>query len=337
MTLDSRPIPGIHAIVERTLEYPFKVWGFGEGIALEAVWQAGDWLDAPECRQRVIALLDQWLARPLVEADHSAPGGLLLDAWEATGERRYLERAEALAAYLDTLPRTTAGALLHRPQHPDYHDFLYVDCMEVDAPFLCRLAQATGDVRCFDRAADQLLGYAALLQDGATHLFYHQYNGATNRVNGAFWGRGNGWALLGMLKTLRSLPAAHPSYGEIHLRFQRLVTALVAHQRPDGEWATVLDQPDTYVEGSLTAMFGYGIAEGIGSELLPPDYQASADAAWIALRRRMSPDGLLEGVSVATPPGDAAHYNAIPVGAGFPWGQGPALLAHLLRYQNPLS
>lgn len=331
---DPAAAPFIRRIVARTLDYPFKVWGFGEGIALEAVWRAGDLLTAPEYRQRVIALLDRWLARPLVEADHSAPCGLLVDAWEATGERRYLERAEALAAYMDALPRTAAGALLHRPLHADYHDFLYVDCMEVDAPFLCRLAQATGDARYFDRAADQLLGYAALLQDGATHLFYHQYNGATNRVNGAFWGRGNGWALLGMLKILRSLPAVHPAYGEIRLRFQRLVAALVAHQRPDGEWATVLDQPDTYVEGSLTAMFGYGMAEGIHSGLLPPDYQASANAAWIALRRRMSPDGLLEGVSLATPPGDAAHYNAIPVSAGFPWGQGPALLTYLLRYQS---
>ncbi len=335
--MDSPLLPFIRQIVERTLEYPFKVWGFGEGIALEAVWQAGEALQTPDYQQRVIALLDRWLARPLEEADHSAPGGLLIDAWESTQDRRYLERAEALAASMSALPRDASGALFHRPQHPQYHDYIYVDCMEVDAPFLCRLAQATHDARCFDRAAEQLLSYAALLQDDDTHLFYHQYNGATHTVNGAFWGRGNGWALLGMLKTLRSLPAAHPAYPEIRRRFHQLIDALVARQRPDGEWTTVLDHAETYVEGSLTAMFGYGIEQGIRSGLLPPDYQVRADAAWMALQRRMSHDGLLEGVSVATPPGDAAHYNTIPIGAGFPWGQGAALLAYLLRLQPVLS
>lgn len=333
MTPDSPLIPIIRTIVERTLEYPFKGWGFGEGIALEAVWWAGTALQTPEYHQRVISLLDRWLARPLVEADHSAPGGLLLDAWESTGDERYRERAEALAAYMHALPRDSSGALFHRPLHPDYHDFIYVDCMEVDAPFLCRLAHATGDAGYFDRAAEQILGYATLLQDDTTHLFYHQYDGATQQVNGTFWGRGNGWALLGMLKTLLSLPAEHPAYAEIRRRFQDLVAALVACQRSDGEWTTVLDNPATYVEGSLTAMFGFGIEQSIGAGLLPPDYQASADAAWIALQRRLSADGLLEGVSVATPPGDAAHYNSIPVGVGFPWGQGTALLVYLSRLQ----
>jgi hypothetical protein len=37
-------------------------------------------------------------------------------------------------------------------------------------------------------------------------------------------------------------------------------------------------------------------------------------------------DGLLEGVSIATPPGTAAHYNSIETGGGYPWGQGPSLL-----------
>ncbi len=326
-----RPPSMIRQIIERTLEYDFKVWGFGEGIALEAVWQAGDLLDEPSYQQRVITLLDRWLERPLVEADHSAPGGLLIDAWIASGDQRYLDRAEALAAYMHDLPRDRSGALFHRPQHPQYHDYLYVDCMEVDAPFLCQLAEATSDQRYFDHAAEQLIGYAALLQDDATHLFYHQYNGQTQQVNGSFWGRGSGWALLGMLKTLRRLPKAHPAYAEIQQRFTILVDALAACQHAAGEWSTVLDQPQSYVEGSLTAMFEYGIDQGIRVELLPTTYQVTADSAWQALQRRMSPDGFLSGVSMGTPPGNAAHYNAIVTGTGFPWGQGAALFAYLLR------
>jgi unsaturated rhamnogalacturonyl hydrolase len=322
----------IRQIVERTLEYPFKVWGFGEGIALEAVWQAAVILDTPDYQQRVAALVERWLSRPLQEADHSAPGGLLLDFWEASGEQRYLEHAELLAAYMNGLPRANTGALFHRPTHPEYHDFLYVDCMEVDAPFLCRLAEATQNASYFERAVEQLLSYAALLQDDTTHLFYHQYDSDTRTTNGVFWGRGCGWALLGMLKTLRYLPSTHVAYAEIKQRFRSLVDALIARQRPDGEWTTVIDHAEMYVEGSLAAMFHYGIEQGIRTGLLSPAYQPASDAAWAAVQRRMSSDGLLKGVSIATPPGKSAvHYHAIPVHEGFPWGQGAALLTYISR------
>ena len=61
---------------------------------------------------------------------------LLVTAYQETGDARYLERARELAQHMLGLPRTVHDAALHRPQHPDYHDYLYVDCMEVDGPFL---------------------------------------------------------------------------------------------------------------------------------------------------------------------------------------------------------
>jgi unsaturated rhamnogalacturonyl hydrolase len=310
------------------MEYPFKVWGFGEGIALEALWQASERLNAPEYRRFVLNRFEDWLQREprLVEADHSAPGSLLLTAYEATRDERYLKLALDLAAHMMALPQASTKARLHRPQHPDYSSYLYVDCMEVDAPFFCHLAAVTGEAGYHDFAAEQILGYAALLFDDAAGLFYHQYDGQTQRVNGTFWGRGNGWALLGLLKTIRQLPETHPAYTQAAGLFTRLAASLARLQHGDGSWSTVLDQPDTYREASLPAMFGYGIREGIAAGLLPKSYAPVADRAWEAVQHALTPDGLLQGVSVATPPGDAAHYNQIATGSGFPWGQGPALL-----------
>lgn len=318
----------LHNIARRTMEYPFKVWGFGEGIALEALWEAADRLNTPEYRRFVLDLFERWLRRErrLVEADHSAPGSLLLTAYEATGDERYLSLALDLAAHMINLPRTGAGARLHRPQHPDYASYLYVDCMEVDTPFFMHLAAVTGDRTYADFAIEQILGYAALLFDEATGLFYHQYDDQTQQVNGTFWGRGSGWALLGLLKTLKWLDAAHPAHAAIAGLYTRLAGALVRLQHADGNWSTVLDQPLTYREASLPAMFGYGLREGIAAGTLPQSYQTTVDRAWEAVQRALTPDGLLQGVSVATPPGNAAHYNQISTGAGYPWGQGPALL-----------
>jgi unsaturated rhamnogalacturonyl hydrolase len=322
----------IQTIAQQTMTYPYKLWGFGEGIALEAVWYAGTALDQLAYRAWVIRMMDRWLNREprLREEDHSAPGVALLHVYRATQDERYLTRALDLAAQMQQLPSDQSGAWLHRPEHPDYHHYLYVDCMEVDAPFFCQLAAVTGDSQYHDRAAQQLLSYCRLLQDDETGYFHHQYDAEQETVNGIFWGRGNGWAMLGLLKSLRCLPVDHPSYADLLRRFQRLAASIASAQLPSGDWPTVLTEPLAQAEGSLAAMYAYGLLAGIESRLLPDTYSDTITRAFTALRARLLPDGRLSGVSVATPPGTTvAHYDSIAVGESVPWGQGPLLLAAL--------
>jgi unsaturated rhamnogalacturonyl hydrolase len=69
--------------------------------------------------------------------------------------------------------------------------------------------------------------------------------------------------------------------------------------------------------------------------LVPQRWTALVERALHAVRGNVSAEGLLEGVSDATPVGaDAAHYGARPRGS-FPWGQGPALLALIESRQGP--
>ena len=320
----------IDAIVNQTIRYPYKLWGFGEGIALEAIWRVGTVLNRRTWLDWIVGMMDRWLERDphIVEDDHSAPGALLLDVYAHTQDRSYLNLAMELATHMQNLPVDESGAWRHRPYHPQFHHFIYVDCMEVDAPFFCRLAQTTGEDRYYDLAGKQLLGYARHLQDDDTDLFYHQVDGETGVTNGVYWGRGNGWALLGLVKTLRLLPPQHEAYDELLKRFQRLAASVVACQLPSGDWPTVLDEPNTYAEGSLVAFFAYGLRSGITAGWLPVSYASHVERAYAALHNRLSSDGLLMDVSNATPPGRAGtHYNLVPVGTGFPWGQGPLLLA----------
>lgn len=319
----------IERLAAQTMLYPFKVWGFGEGIALEALWDIDPHAPHLGCRVFVLDIYEQWLSRPLEERDHSANGELLLLIYEQTGDLRYLDRARDLARHMMALPKADHAAALHRPEHPDYHQYLYVDCMEVDAPFLCKLGAVTGDASCTAAGVNQILAYSALLQH-ENGLFYHQYNEGTRQVNGAFWGRGNGWALLGLLKTLSLITPQTPRYDEALARFQRLATALAALQLPSGGWPTVLNDSDTYEEGSLPAMFGVGLHVAVQKGLLPPDFQRAADRAWERTLALVD-DGLLQNVSIATPPGDAAHYAQIATSTGYPWGQGPALWFAVVR------
>lgn len=324
--------PLMRVVAAQIMAYPFKVWGFGEGIALEALWQAAHALGEESYRAFVIDRFEAWLAREprIVEADHSAPGMLLLEIYQATGHARYLQLALDLHQHMAALPADPeTGARYHRPQHPDFSSYLYVDCMEVDAPFLAMLSRITGDHVYYDEAVTQLEGYAALLQDASSGLFYHRFDYQTRRTNGAFWGRGNGWALLGLVKTLRLLPAHHPGFENLRRRLERLAAGLAATQNPDGSWSTVLDQPDTYAESSLPAMFAVGIRAACQAGFIPSTLTKTADRAHAALLRILREDGTLPALSIATPPGDAAHYTTIQTAPAFPWGQGPALLALL--------
>ncbi|MEM6528538.1 MAG: hypothetical protein AAF653_09595 [Chloroflexota bacterium] len=73
-----RSLNSVNQIATQTMRYPFKVWGFGEGIALEALAAASDAHNEYDYWPFILQLFDQWVSRPVEEADHSAPGMLLL-------------------------------------------------------------------------------------------------------------------------------------------------------------------------------------------------------------------------------------------------------------------
>lgn len=325
-------------MVERTLAYPYKVWGYGESIGLEALLSVTEASGEPSGYEFVRDLMEQWCAeRPTIaETDHVAPGVALLEVYRRTGEPHLLAQARRLADHFAGLPRTASGATLHRVGHPEFSQYVYVDCLYTDAPFLCSLARITGDPGYYQQAIDLFEGHARLLQDERTGLFYHLYDAGREQTNGAFWGRGNGWAILGLINTLALLEPGDPRRHALHARLARLAYAVAALQAPDGHWHTVLDKPETYKETSLAAFFCLAFNRGVALSLLPASYLKTAQKAWLALAGCIDDTGLVTGVSQATPPGDAAHYGRVPAGGLYPWGQGPALLSALIHaYSYP--
>src|SRR5687768_821133 len=89
----------IALLARRTAAYPFKVWGFGESIAMEALLAAGG-----AAGDHARDLLRRWAleAGPLSgdPLAHVAPGVPLLRLYQESGDARLLRRAVELAEVL---------------------------------------------------------------------------------------------------------------------------------------------------------------------------------------------------------------------------------------------
>jgi unsaturated rhamnogalacturonyl hydrolase len=309
------------------MRWNFRVWGFGEAIALRGLLRAGDALGDAAPIGFVHGILRSWLGRGVARGneDHVGAGRELLELHRRTCDMELLEAARRLAALNAGFPKGPHGARYHRADTPGWRWQIWVDCMDVDGPFLAALAQMTGDTACFDQAVEELLGYARTLQSEGGLLF-HGFERDCGR-NGQLWARGQGWALMGLVDTLVLLPRDHPGWAELHQRLTALVDALGRLQDESGLWHTVVDHPETYLESTLAAMAAYALREAFAHRLLEASAYGEIEVkARAAMHREIAPTGALRKVSDATPVGALAMYASRPFGV-FPWGQGPLLLA----------
>jgi unsaturated rhamnogalacturonyl hydrolase len=229
---------------------------------------------------------------------------------------------------------------------------VFVDCLHFDPPFFAALARVTGSTAWAEHATTQALGYIRLLQ-GDTGLFDHfVLHGVPGRTFGPGWGRGQGWALLGMLDVIEQLDL--PTDHDISRAALSLMGAMVSVQRPDGHWAVVITDHDSGDEPSTAAFMAAGFLRAhrrgltidsgsTNSGTVPVGTVQTgtvqvgtvqvgtveaAHRALDALARDVNPEGLLAGVSRAVMAcTTASHYAHVPRGFNVPWGQGPLVLA----------
>lgn len=315
------------------------MWGFGEGIALRGLLAASKTLsDADSYKPFVADLLETYVSRAVGSSneEHVAPGTELLEVYEDTGDIHLLEAAKRLAALNASFPKNTFGARMHRNDLPGWREQIWVDCMDVDAPFLVQLGNITGDDSYIEQGVAEILGYACALQEesGTEHdgLYWHGYESNCGR-NGQLWARGNGWAVMGLVETLKLLPDAHQSRTELTDRLNRLCLALKRVQHSDGLWHTVVTEPETYLESTLAVMVAFALREAFEAGLLDSDLYGDMERnARSAATGCINDRGELTLVSDATPIGCLKMYATRPCGI-FPWGQGPLLL---MLAQTPL-
>jgi unsaturated rhamnogalacturonyl hydrolase len=314
-------------VADATLYYPsyrYRVWGYGEWIALEGLLAAARLCEHSRYMGFVEGLIAGWISKrtDLIPADHVAPGVALVELYKLTGREIYLDRALALAKLLLDSPRSSRGARLLRP---DSRRHIYVDCLYSDPPLFCRLAQATGEQEWFEVAANYACEFWDVLVDRKIPLLYHGYSEDLSGHIGLLWGRGVGWALLGLVDTLADMPEEVSGREILLANLRAMAGALRDLQSEDGAWHTVLDHPETYLENSIACFVCAGFLKGMRMGLLDSTFEESANRSWDAFSGAIFPNGQLQ-VSEATPEGDLKLYQSLALGV-FPWGQGAVLRA----------
>jgi unsaturated rhamnogalacturonyl hydrolase len=224
------------------------------------------------------------LARPsaLVMAGHI----VFTELARRTSDPRYIAMVRKVA----DLGFDASGQMLEAvPYHGEFSDSVFMGTViEAQAGAL------TGERKYFDMADRHLrfMEKLDLRQDG---LYRHQ------PATDAAWGRGNGFAALGLALTLSELPGSTEGHVHALQSYRNLMAALLPLQTRDGLWRNVVDHPGAYPEFSATAMIGFALQRGLKHGWIKGNkYQQAVDHAWLAINSRTSPSGTFIDVCEST-------------------------------------
>ena len=247
-----------------------------QGILAQAMLEAGD-------RENVILLTKAAIVQRTPDGrlgvvvsggptDPAMGGCAYAKAAEWTGDPQIQQAVDGLLTWIRKgAPRNAEGILYHVFDAPE----MWSDGFNGAPPFLAAMGFQ-------DEALAQIEGYRQRLWNPEKKLLAHIWDDGKHQFkDGNFWGGGNGWAAAGLARTLRSLPRERSQDRQRLATFAReIVDGCLMHQRPDGLFHDVVDQPATFVETNLAQMLAFAIYEGIAAGWLPASYQPQAASRW---------------------------------------------------------
>ncbi|MCR5676066.1 MAG: glycoside hydrolase family 88 protein [Lachnospiraceae bacterium] len=276
--------------------YPWE-----QGVCAQALYEAGYedlWIPmAYDAIQRIdkdgrLAMLGGGEA----VSDPAANGEVCFRAYEKTGDPLFRRGAEKMLAYLlHKAPRTPDGIICHNNISfvDGFSDCqLWIDGSYMVPPFLAVMGR-------LDEAVEQLRGYRKHLFDPAGSLFYHIKDIVQDRfVRKVRWATGNGWALMGLARVAEE--AIRQNRTDLRDELQKFTGTLLAgmlkHQLPDGRFHDLIDEDDSFIDGTSAMMMAATVYRGVYHSYLPDAYRKNADHAFQTVTGSIDTYGLLRQV-----------------------------------------
>ena len=263
---------------------------------------------------------DRWIRKgvPLYYVDNAANGTALLDLYENTGQKKYLEAASKLASFLREHKKDEHGNLLYRTR--DEAD-IYADTVGMVSPFLCRYGLLTGESAFVKMGVVQIVHFLDGGMDAASDLPYHGFHSRTGVKYGCVgWGRAVGWLMMGIAESLAILPETTPQFPFMQGYLQRLTRAVSDFQRHNGSFSWLLPASEGPADTSATAMIACAMLAGVRRGCLEEDWtQQIRKAAGFLLS--CVKNGRVEQCSA-----ECEGFAQYPQRYGsYPWGDGMTL------------
>ena len=235
-----------------------------------------------------------------------APSALASVVWadelaDATGDPRYNDLVIQAADRFE--PRGLGSA--PKPCDPDFR----TEDMFMSGAVLGRAFKLTGDTKYTDILTNFMVSGKIQQSHG---LFWHC------RPAAYYWGRGNGFAAMGLAETLTYLPEDHSDWQAITGMYTRLMESLRRLQHPSGMLNNVLDVQGSYLEFTATCMMGYSMARGIRLGFLSDDFRPAIDLAWQGVAERVDDVGnVVDGCASTGVQNNVREYLDRPAIFGF--------------------
>lgn len=263
-----------------------------QGVAAQAMLECGDVsalvLLARDCvvRQREDGRLCDVENTP-ASLDPASCVEPVLAAGRILHDVSFIEAARRNVEYLlHTAPRAEDGALYHILGDQE----VWADGLAMAPHVLMAAGHVDEGYACYRAMRRRLL-------DPATGLYRHKWHEGRGRYSRpCFWGVGNGWALVGLMRMTRALSdAGDPRADALAADYRALAEAMRRVQAENGLFHDVLDDESTFFESESTEMFAYTLYNMVSWERADAAWLSDADRARAAVNRRLTPEGLLTG------------------------------------------
>jgi unsaturated rhamnogalacturonyl hydrolase len=307
-------------------------WEWTHGIGLYGIWKYYEQTRDSSCRQ---IMLDWFGARfaagtPTKNINTVAPFLTLAYLHEERPDPSWVPHLDEWAEWLmDGLPRTEEAGFQHIVFNSVNEQQMWDDTLMMSVMPLAKIGKLLDRPQYVEEARRQFMLHIKYLVDRRSGLWFHgwTFKGRHHFAN-ALWARGNCWVTIAIPEFIELLDL-QPGDGlrgfllETHLQQIRALRKL---QDAGGLWHTLLDDPNSYLEASATAGFGYGILKSVRKGYIAAEFEETGVRAVKAVLGNIDGQGELGQVSFGTPVFEELDgYRKIPR-TSMPYGQALAIL-----------
>jgi rhamnogalacturonyl hydrolase YesR len=270
----------------------YKVTGDKSFLNASRDWcESGKWIIAEKAAQN---------------ADNICTAQTFLDVYFVDKKPKQIESINALFEKyyfnVDTITKERMHALWKEKSRPMTGSNLWwwCDALYMAPPVMARLGYATANPKYYEMLHKLYWETVGYLYNENEHLFFRDkrfFDLKTPKGKPVFWGRGNGWVIGGLVRTIDYIPKDDPMRPKYIKLFQDIMTRILTLQGEDGLWRSSLNEPEWFPmpETSSSSFFAFGIAAGINRGWLDrKTYLPIAKKTWNSLAGCLSPEGKVQ-------------------------------------------